>query len=44
MLPGITKLVFSRKSVFSNSDLRNDLNGKLFHTFVSTNLILHQDI
>ena len=38
---GITKLVLSRKLIFSNPDLCNDLNGKLFHTFVSTNLLLY---
>ena len=44
ILIGITKLVLSRKiTVFSNPDLRyNDLNGKLFHTFVSTNLLLYE--
>ena len=38
---GNTKLVLSRKLIFSNPDLCNDLNGKLFHTFVSTNLLLY---
>ena len=41
ILTGITKLVLSRKLIFSNPDLCNDLNGKLFHTFVSTNLLLY---
>ena len=41
ILIGITKLVLSRKIIFSNPDLCNDLNGKLFHTFVSTNLLLY---
>ena len=43
ILIGITKLVLSRKIIFSNPDLRyNDLNGKLFHAFVSTNLLLYE--
>ena len=43
ILIGITKLVLSRKiTVFSNPDLRTDLNKKLFHTFVSTNLLLYE--
>ena len=42
ILIGITKLVLSRKIIFSNPDLRNDLNGKLFHKFVSTNLLLYE--
>ena len=42
ILIGITKLVLSRKIIFSNPDLRNDLNRKLFHTFVSTNLLLYE--
>ena len=41
ILTGITKLVLSRKLIFSHPDLCNDLNGKLFHTFVSTNLLLY---
>ena len=41
ILIGITKLVLSRKIIFSNPDLCNDLNGKLFPTFVSTNLLLY---
>ena len=41
ILIGITKLVISRKTIFSNPGLCNDLNGKLFHTFVSTNLLLY---
>ena len=41
ILIGITKLVLSRKIIFSNPDLCNDLNGKLLHTFVSTNLLLY---
>ena len=41
ILIGLTKLVLSRNLIFSNPDLCNDLNGKLFHTFVSTNLLLY---
>ena len=42
ILIGITKLVLSRKIIFSNPDLRNDLNKELLHTFVSTNLLLYE--
>ena len=42
ILIGITKFVLSRKIIFSNPDLRHDFNGKLFHTFVSTNLLLYE--
>ena len=41
ILIGITKLVLSRKLIFSHPDLCNDMNGKLFHTFVRTNLLLY---
>ena len=41
ILIGITKLVLSRKIISSNPDLCNDLNGELFHTFVSANLLLY---
>ena len=41
ILIGLTKLVLSRNLIFSNPDLCNDLNGKLFHMFVRTNLLLY---
>ena len=42
ILIGIPKFVLSRKILFSSPDLRKDFNGKLFHTFVSTNLLLYE--